>query len=568
VPTLCAVDRGPTQGRVRSRDAIGVVVRAASKAVAEGGSLRKAASDLQIPSSSFAAAWTRSRALDGDAATRAFFHSPEGILLLHGLVLALLLVLVFQEGLGVEKVRRVLVLARLDRRVACSASHLRGRVVAMTGMMATFDAEQKATLAPHMPHRMVYLGPDEMFRCGRMILTAPDLVTGMLLVHRIDTHRDGLTWSDAIQQGTHGLSMTLGGLCGDRAGGIQRAAEQSLHVAYMPELFHVQKGLRDTLGRRTRARLAAAEKARTKATTRALNARLGHGADGTILDPAVLPAQQVEAALALDVADHAVRDAVEDHTVVGDVTRTLARALHPVDLHTGALCDPAQVEGIVRAQLARLDPLADRLGSGCVGAVRSARDVIPAWKDAVTQWFVRVIARVNQEGLSVDLAGVLLTVLIPACYLARVSARNHLAAVERAYLRDRSQTMLRQVAEHPEWRDLPRDLRVHLEQVAQECVVWFVRSSSPTEGHNAWTSRRLHRHHDVRDAWLGALRVVHNFLLRRPDGTTAAQRLYGQPHGDLVQYLCARMPLPPMPRNRPPKIRPDPLGLTERPLLV
>ena len=561
VLTLNAVDRGPTQGRVRSRDAMGVVVRTASEAAAQGVSLRQAARDLEIPSSSFFGAWTHSRALDPDPTSRAFFHSQEGILLLHGLLIALLIVLVFQEGLGVEKVRRVLVLAGLHRRMACSPSHLRGKVIEMTGMMETFDAEQKAALAPGMPHRVVYLGPDEMFRGGHMILTAPDLVTGMLLVHQTETHRDGLTWGGAIQQGTQGLSIGLAGLCADRAGGIQNAAEEVLHVRFVPELFHVQKGLRDAFGRRTRARLAAAEKARTKAETRALNARLGHSEDGKVLDPVVLPAQQVQAALALDTAQQAVRDATEARAIVGEVTRTLARALTPVDLTTGALCDPTQVEGAVRDQLDRLEPLANRLGPECQSALRSAREVIPAWKDCVAQWFLRVIARVNQEVMSVDLAQLMLTLLIPACYLAWVSARNHLSTAERTYLRDRSQEMLRQVAEHPEWRNLPRDLRVHLERVAQECVRWFVRSSSPTEGHNAWTSRRLHRHHGVHDTWLVALRVVHNFLLRRPDGTTAAERLYGQPHDDLVQYLCDRMPLPAMPRNRGLKLRPDPLGL-------
>ena len=35
----------------------------------------------------------------------------------------------------------------------------------------------------------------------------------------------------------------------------------------------------------------------------------------------------------------------------------------------------------------------------------------------------------------------------------------------------------------------------------------------------------------------------------------------GRPHEDLVEYLCARMPLPPLPRNRRPKPRPDPLQL-------
>jgi hypothetical protein len=268
VPILSAVDRGVPQGRVRSRDAIGDIVRTGSEAVARGESLRGAARDLGVPTSSFFRAFNRSCALDQDAASRAFLQSAEGIDLLHRLVVALLIVLVFQAGLGVEKVRRVLVLAGLSRRLACSASHLRGRVAEMTDMMDTFEREQKADLAPRMPHRMVVLGPDEMFRCGHMILTAPDLVTGMLLVHQTDTHRDGVTWGTAIQDGTQGLNVTLGGLCADRASGIQNAAEQVLNVPFVPEVFHVQKGLRDGIGRRTRARLSSAQKASTRAETR------------------------------------------------------------------------------------------------------------------------------------------------------------------------------------------------------------------------------------------------------------------------------------------------------------
>jgi hypothetical protein len=71
----------------------------------------------------------------------------------------------------------------------------------------------------------------------------------------------------------------------------------------------------------------------------------------------------------------------------------------------------------------------------------------------------------------------------------------------------------------------------------------------------------LFRHHGVRAEWLDALKVVHNFLLERADGMTAAQRFFGQPHGDLMAFLCAGMPRPALPRQRKRRPRPDPLGL-------
>ncbi len=529
--------------------------------LAQGKSGRRSSRDQGIPATTLARAMARLDALDTDPQARAFYDGPAGLLLLHRLVLVLIVVLVFQAGLGVDKVRLVLVLAGLGRRVACSPSHLRSKVVAVRRMMLEFEHEQTAYLAPTMPHRDIVLTPDEMFRCQKMILSAPDPVSGMLLVHQTATHRDAVTWGNLIQQSTQGLKMTLRGLCADRAGGIQCAAQQQLKVAFIPELFHVQKGVQDAFRRPLQHQATAVHKACSKVSVQALRLGLEPGAEEASVDPTESPERHA-AAQALKTAQQALREARDAEQTVGEVSRTLSLVLHPVDLHTGALRDPEEIEGVVEDQFRRLDPSAARLGAACQKALRSAREVIPAWKEMVAQWHARTTARVHEEVMSVELRWVMLTWLIPAYYLAWVSARNHLSATMRTYLRAGSEEMFRQVAAHAEWRALPHGLRVHLASVAQECARWFVRSSSATEGHNAWTSHRLYRHHGVRDEWLSALKVVHNFLLQRADGTTAAERFYGRHHGDLVQYLCARMPLPSLPRNRRHKPRPDPLALT------
>ena len=548
------------QAHRRSRAQLSAAVVTARGDLAAGKSARASGAAQHIPATTLLRAMERLDALDPDPDACAFYDGPPGLLLLHRLVLVLLVVLVFQSGLGVDKVRLVLTLAGLGRRVACSPSHLRGKVVAMCRLMQEFEREQTAALGPTMPHRDLTLSPDEMFRCRKMILTAPDPVTGMLLVHQTADHRDAITWADTIRCGTQGLNITLVALCADRAGGIQSAAEQLLGVAFYPELFHVQHGLRTAFRRPVQHQLTSAHKACSKAAGKALRLGLPPDAETPNIDPAESPALHA-AVQALNTAQEAWRHAQEAHQTLGEVNRKLSLALHPVCLHTGALLDPDFVEGTVEDLFRQLDPLAARLGEKCEKALRSAREVIPAWKNMVTQWHARVTARVHQEVMSIELRALLRTCLIPAYYLAWVSARNHLPAAVRTYLRARSDEMFRSVAAHAEWKELPHGLRVHLASVARDCARLFVRSSSPTEGHNAWTSPRLFRHHGVRDEWLAALKVVHNFLLRRADGTTAGQRFYGRPHEDLVEYLCARMPLPPLPRNRRPKPRPDPLQL-------
>ena len=49
---------------------------------------------------------------------------------------------------------------------------------------------------------------------------------------------------------------------------------------------------------------------------------------------------------------------------------------------------------------------------------------------------------------------------------------------------------------------------------------------------------------------LGALRVLHNYVVERRDGTTAAERFFGQRPQPLLPWLLTRLPLPDRPRKR------------------
>ncbi len=91
---------------------------------------------------------------------------------------------------------------------------------------------------------------------------------------------------------------------------------------------------------------------------------------------------------------------------------------------------------------------------------------------------------------------------------------------------------------------------------AEWMVSKFQRTSSPVEGRNGYLSRMHHSSRGRSSRRLQVLTVIHNFALKRSDGSTAAERLFCQQFPDLFDYLVEHMRQLPQPRK--PKKSPQP----------
>jgi hypothetical protein len=91
-----------------------------------------------------------------------------------------------------------------------------------------------------------------------------------------------------------------------------------------------------------------------------------------------------------------------------------------------------------------------------------------------------------------------------------------------------------------------------LKQQAAKLAAVFQRSSSNVEGRNGDLSLRNHQlrglDHPRKRACLTA---VHNFFLTRPDGTTAAERFFGQKPRSMFAAVFASVEIPPAPLSPP-----------------
>jgi hypothetical protein len=140
--------------------------------------------------------------------------------------------------------------------------------------------------------------------------------------------------------------------------------------------------------------------------------------------------------------------------------------------------------------------------------------------------------------------------LIPGLYLESAAQKASTSA-ERQRLRVRAAEILAR-ARSPDgvWGTLSDEERGDLEAKARDCAALFQRSSSCVEGRNGQLSLRHHGLHRLTTRKLGALRVLHNYLAERPDGTTAAERFFGTRPQPLLPWLLSRLPLPAHPRQR------------------
>ena len=91
-----------------------------------------------------------------------------------------------------------------------------------------------------------------------------------------------------------------------------------------------------------------------------------------------------------------------------------------------------------------------------------------------------------------------------------------------------------------------------LHDEAQRLAAVFQRSSSNVEGRNGSLSLRNHQRRGLdlprkRECFT----AIHNFFLTRPDGTTAAERFFGQKPRSMFETILASVELPPAPLSPP-----------------
>jgi len=524
----------------------------------QGVSQRQAAQVLDVPRSTLQAWRAYQDRLDACPEVVAFFHSVSGLAFLHRLVIALHVVCVEIGACGIRLVCLFLELTGLNRFVGASYGTQQQVNRGVEEAIVAYRREESARLAHAMPPKDITLTQDETFT-GGLCLVGMEPVSNYIVLEQAAQARDHDTWQALMAQALEGLTCRVIQATSDEAPGLLAYVAQHLGAHHAPDLFHVQHELSKAVvaPMAVKQRAAAKAVAQAEETLKRVQERLDHtngepGKRGPGRPPkAVVRLEQVVQAVETARDEH--QRLTEQREQVTQGIRAIGHAYHFVDLERGVRRNGKLIAGDIQQHMDTIRTIAQQegLSETCLERIEKAARVVP--KMQATIEFVSGYVRQQVKHLELPSlqSFAMHAHLIPSYYLDRVaSTRAVREAVPLRALAERLRTPLfAPGGVLGAWSPLEQQ---QLQHKAQTLAEVFQRSSSNVEGRNGYLSLRNHQlrglDHPRKRACLTA---VHNFLLTRPDGTTAAERFFGQKPRSMFTAILDAVEIPPTPLSPP-----------------
>ena len=523
---------------------------------AQGVSQRQAAKQLQVPRTTLQAWQSWRDTLDICPHVAQFFQSGPGLAFLHRLVLALHLVCVEVGACGIRLVCLLLNLTGLDRFVAASYGAQQQVNVQVEQAIVDYQHTETRDLAKAMPRKVITMTQDETFT-GGLCLVASDPVSNFIILEQLAQARDQTTWHALMAPALAQLNCEVIQVTSDEAPGIVAYVEHQLGAHHSPDLFHVQH----ELSKAVCAPLATKERAAHKALTEAqeqlaqAQARL-ESTDDPLAKRG--PGRPPKAPMSLEHAQHTLEAASREHErlaqqreQVKQSLEAIGQAYHFVDLERGVRRNGQLIASDIRTHINTIRTLAQhaQLSQSSLDHIDKAERVVPKMQATIEFVSGYVRQQVHRLDLTQPVSFAMHARLIPSYYLDRV-AQTHTVEGGKP---------LRELAHHlrtPLFEpggalsELSPKTQRDLHQQARELAEVFQRSSSNIEGRNGYLSLR---NHQLRGLDLprkrACLTTIHNFFLTHPDGTTAAERFFGQKPRSMFAAILDSVDLPPAPRS-------------------
>jgi hypothetical protein len=419
-------------------------------------------------------------------------------------------------------------------------------------LLVRYGQQQRQALAAGMPRREISLCEDETFHLGRPCLVAVEPVSNFLLVESYQPRRDGATWDGVVGQALRGLPVEVIQVSSDEAKGILAHARDGLGAHHSPDLMHLQQDLHRATGLPLRAQVERKQEEARQAEYRAFLVAFGQ-AEREGGPPR--PGRKPDFAARLGPAREQMRRAQEElagaeqaRQRVKEAIRGLGDDYHPFDAAAGAAVRPEALQGRLQARLAVVERAAGEAGvsEACEKKIGKVRRVLPQLVATLAWFWLQVRQASGQAGWPPGQRQLFEGKLLAWAYWEQASRRGRDAA-HRRRLRELARRCQQEVEADAAWQALPERRRQEMRLLARECGGRWVRSSSCVEGRNGVLRLRHHGGAGLSERALAALTVLHNYWIRRGDGTTAAGSFFGREPEDLFAWLLQRFPELPRP---------------------
>jgi hypothetical protein len=526
----------------------------------QGLSERQAAKELKVPRTTLQAWRIWHDTLDICPHIAAFFQSGPGLAFLHRIVIAFHLVCVEVGACGIRLVCLFLNLTGLNRFVAASYGAQQQVNLQVEQAMVTYRHDETARLAQDMPRKDLTVTQDETFTGGLCLVTM-DPESNFIILEQLAQTRDQVMWNDLMAPALAQLNCRVIQSTSDEAPGLLAYVEHYLEAHHSPDLFHVQHELVKAVS----GPIATKEREVYKAVTEAREQikRLQTDPQSAGDEPARRrsgrspkePVSLEQAEQALEAASREHERLAQQREQVKASIRGIGRAYHFVDLERGVRRNGKLIAGDIHAHIDTIRTFAqqEHLSETCLDRLAKAKRVVPKMQATIEFVSGYVRQQVRQLDVAPPASYAMHAKLIPSYYLDRVAQTRSVSDGEP--LRELAERLRAPLLEPGgALSALSPEALAQLHDEAKRLATVFQRSSSNVEGRNGYLSLRSHQ---LRGLDLPRKRecftAIHNFFLAQPDGTTAAERFFGQKPRSMFAAILESVELAPVPLSPPRK---------------
>lgn len=473
---------------------------------------------------------------DLNAAEHDFFESPVGTVCLQRIILAAAKTIRYGSS-GIRGIQEFLKLSQLDQWVASSTGALHAWVSKVEAQIIEFGHQQQTVASKGMAKKKISICQDENFHEGVPCLVAIEPMSNFILVEKIVEDRTTEAWKQAVNEGLMGLNIEIIQSTSDEGTAILSHVKHELKAEHSPDLFHVQQELTKATAFPLKAQEKEFEKA-MKVEEKKLQkmiAKHGHGST------------QAEAAKGTyNLRKMGLSERKRRREEVSEAKRALGECYHPINLTTGALQSVEEIEANLTTHVGIVEQrcLEAELSESSLKRLQKVRGMIGSMVTYLRFFFMILQRALDALGMGEGELAVFREVLIPVAYIEGIIKKHPVG--KRAKLVNLLEELKRRARAGP-WAEETLEIRM---AQAREMAAMFQRSSSCVEGRNGVLALKHHSFHVITERTLKALTVIHNYHVRRDDGSTAAERFFGMKHENLFGYLLNHVPMLGRPRTR------------------
>lgn len=465
------------------------------------------------------------------------WETAEGKKWLSLLYFGAIIFFVIYGGIGAERLSRFFAFIRLNHRVASSPSKIRDLADKASGLLGKYQQEQENQIQVDRPLKIVG-GVDETY-FDLMILVLMDLPSGYIFLEEESEDKSYDTWYDLTKNVANKFNLTFKYFVSDRAKQLIKLATHGFETSSIPDLFHASNELVKLFGLKLNRMKKDIENKLSKnliALVFLEELRKEH--------PQIVW-RQTQIIMSLERQQKAIDNGISKYKMM---LHQVSKLLHPFDIENSSPVTSAMIEALLFIILQEGKELQEEFNiSSKKDHLKKFGKQIKDMASLIDTWWIWINESFQDADYDEELKNWIVRYLLPFLYWEKQAAKTKSPGLKEAY----------QHAAHQAQEELNENPLSHEYLEKNDIISWakwmisnFQRTSSAVEGRNGWLSQMNHNGRGVSPKRLKAQTVLHNYYLKREDGTTAAERLFHQKFPDPLEWVIDRMGELPLPRNR------------------